>query len=468
VNVTFEEKDALNALLTIELNPEDYQPKVDAELKKYRTKANIPGFRPGKAPMGVIKKMVGTPMLVDEINKLASDSLFKHLEENKIDVLGQPLASKEQSEMDFENPSDFTFKFDLGLAPKFDLNITAKDKLVRYKITVPANEIDKEMDNNQRRFGKMLDIDITEGEQDTVKGMLTELDKDGNALEGGISEKETTVLLEMVKDKATQKSLIGKKIGDIVNVNIFKFFNDNEKVMASTVGLPAEGVKDLNKDFSLNITEVKRFEKANIDQDLFDQVLGKDIVKTEEEFRTKVSENMEQYYVSEAENQLDHTVSHLITDKHDSINLPDGFLKRWLVKSYPETYNEGNIEELYGKESNQLRRQLVTEKIVSEFKLEVTQEDVNQISVGYTAQMLRQYGMSNPDLETIRYFEEKNKEDKNYMRKIGDIAIDRKVTDQIKSIVTVKDKKIALEEFYKMIEKHNHEHNHDEGHEHNH
>ncbi len=460
MNVTFEEKDALNALLTIELNPADYQPKVDAELKKYRTRANIPGFRPGKAPMGVIKKMVGPSMLVDEINKLASESLFKHLEDNKIDVLGQPLASDDQSDMDFENPSDFTFKFDLGLAPKFDLNISAKDKLNRYQITIPEDEVEKEVDNNLRRFGKMLEIDKTEGDQDTVKGILTELDKKGEPFEGGVAEKESTVLLEMVKHKPTQKALIGKKVGDVVKVDIFKFFNDNEKVLASTVELPAEGIKDLNKDFKLEITEVKRFEKATLGQDLYDQVLGKDTVKTEDEFKAKLSENIEQYYKSEAENQLDHSVSHLISDKHESISLPDAFLKRWLVKTYPDNYNTENIDELYGKESDQLRRQLIMEKVVAEFKLEVTQEDVNQISVGYTAQMLRQYGMNNPDLETIRYFEEKNKEDKNYMRKIGDIAIDRKVTDHVKTMITVKDKKIALDAFYKMIEKHNHEHNH--------
>lgn len=460
MNVTFEEKDALNALLTIELNPEDYQPKVDSELKKYRSKAAVPGFRPGKAPMGVIKKMVGKAMLVDEINKLASETLFKHLEENKIDVLGQPLASEEQDEsMNFDNPTDFVFKFDLGLAPKFDLNITEKDKLTRYKITVPEDEVEKEVDNNQRRFGKMLDIDVSESDQDTVKGILTELDKDGNPLEGGVEGKETTVLLEMVKDKATKKALTGVKVGDLVKIDIFKFFNDNEKVLASTVELPAEGIKDLNKDFNLEVTELKRFEKAEVNQELFDQVFGKDTVTTVEDFKAKLAENIEQYYSSEAENQLDHSISHLIIDKH-TLNLPDEFLKRWLVKSYPDTYNTENIEEMYAKESNQLRRQLVTEKVIQEFKLEVTQEDLNQISIGYTAQMLRQYGISNPDMETIRYFEEKNKEDQNYMRKIGDIAIDRKVTEQVKTIVTIKEKKISLDEFYKMIEKHNAEHNH--------
>jgi len=461
VNVTFEEKDALNALLTIELNPEDYQPKVDAELKKYRGKASVPGFRPGKAPMGVIKKMVGKAMLVDEINKLASATLFKHLEDNKIDVLGQPLASEEeQEEMDFDNPENFVFKFDLGLAPKFDFNISDKDKVTRYNITVPADEVEKEVDNNQRRFGTMTEIETSEGEQDTVKGMLTELDKDGkNPQEGGVEGKETTVLLEMVKHKPTQKKLIGKKVGDVVKVDIFKFFNDNEKVLSSTVGLPAEGVKDLNKHFNLEITEVKRFEKAEVNQALFDQVLGAGAVSNEDEFKAKLAENIEQYYNSEAENQLDHTISHLIIEKHE-MELPDAFLKRWLVKSYPDTYNAENIDEMYSRESAQLKRQLISEKVISQYKLEVTQEDINQVSIGYTAQMLRQYGMNNPDLETIRYFEEKNKEDQNYLRRIGDIAIDRKVTDQVKSLVSIKEKKISMEDFYKLIEKHNAEHNH--------
>lgn len=460
MNVTFEEKDALNALLTIELNPEDYQPKVDQELKKYRSQAKVPGFRPGKAPMGVIRKMVGKAMLVEEINKLASETLFKHLEDNKIDVLGQPLASEEQDEnMDFDNPTNFVFRFDLGLAPKFDLNISTKDKLTRYVIEVPETELEKEIDNNQRRFGKMHDIDQTESDQDTVKGILTELDAKGNPLEGGVEGKETTVLLEMIEHKPTQKALMGKKVGDVVKVDIFKFFNNNEKVMASTMQLPAEGVKDLNKNFNLEITELKRFEKAELNQELFDQVFGKDVVTTEEDFRVKLAENLEQYYQSEAEHQLDHAISHLIMDKHE-MQLPDAFLKRWLVKSYPDSYTEENIEEQYSRESSQLKRQLIMEKVVSEFKLEITQEDLNQISVGYTAQMLRQYGISNPDLETIRYFEEKNKEDKNYMRRIGDIAIDRKVTEQVKSMVTIKDKKISVEDFYKMIEKHNAEHNH--------
>ena len=230
--------------------------------------------------------------------------------------------------------------------------------------------------------------------------------------------------------------------------------------MASTVGLPVEGIKDLNKTFELDITEIKRFQKAELNQELYDQVFGKDVVKTEEEFRTKLRENLEQYYGSEAEHQLDHSISHLIMDNH-KMELPDEFLKRWLIQTYPDNYNEENIDELYGRESDSLRRQLIMEKVVADFKLEITQEDINDVSIGYTAQMLRQYGMGNPDLETIRYFEQKNREeDPNYLRRVGDIAVDRKVTDQVKSMVTIKEKKTDVEAFYKMIEKHNAEHNH--------
>lgn len=459
MNVTFEEKDALNALLTIELTKDDYQPSVDSELKKYRNKAKIPGFRPGMAPMGMIKKMVGNAILVEEVNKLATNTLFNYLQENNIDVLGQPLASDEQAPIDFETQENFKLYFDLGLAPKFDLNFTPKDKLVRYNILVSDEELATEVDNNQRRYGKMLEIDMTETDQDTVKGLLTELDSNGEALEGGVEGKETTVLLELVKDADTQKSLLGKKVGDMVELDIFKFFNDNEKVLARTLELPVEGLNDINKTFKFEITEVKRFEKAEINQELFDLVFGEGAVSSEEEFKTKLKENIASYYNSEAEHQLEHSISHLIHDNH-SLTLPDAFLKRWLVKTYPDTYTDENIDEKYQHEAGHLRSQLITEKLVSEFKLEVSNEEIADVSYGYTVQLLRQYGLTNPDMETIKYFEQKNKEDRDFMRRVGDMAINRKVMQQIKSMVTIETKDIQVDDFYKMIEHHNHEHNH--------
>lgn len=460
MNVTFEEKDALNALLTIEFQPEDYQPRLDSELKKYRKNARIPGFRPGTAPMGMVKKMVGKALLVEEINRMASESLNNYIRENNLDILGQPISSNDhESVMNFDQPDTFTFHFDLGIAPKFDLNISDKDSLTRYAISIDDKTVDEEIDNNCRRYGKMNEIEMTETDQDSIKGLLTELDDKGEPFEGGVEGKESTVLLEMVKDEKLRKSLMGLKVGDTKDVDIFAFFNDNRKVLGSTLGLPEEGLNDLNKTFRLEVTELKRFTPAEVNQELFDTLFGKDAVSSEEEFRSKIRENLESYYASEAENQLDHMISHLILEKHNLV-LPDEFLKRWLMQSYEDTYNAENVDELYEQESNQLRNQLITEKVIEQFKLEVTEEEINQVSIGYTAQMLRQYGMGNPDLETIRYFEQKNKEDQNYMRRIRDIAVNRKVTDQVKSMITIVEQDINIEDFYKMIESHNHEHNH--------
>jgi len=460
VNVTLEKKDDLNAILSIELKPEDYKPGVEQGLRDYRKTAKVPGFRPGMAPMGMIKKMVGQSIYVDEVNKLANNALFSYLREHKIDILGQPINSEEkESIIDFDKEGDFVFYFDLGLTPQFELNISTKDKLTRYKIQVDDKELEKEMENLSRRYGSLEKIDVTEIEKDSVSGSLTELDSKGKPFEGGVENQQTTVLIEMVKDKRTQNKLIGLKVGDSIEIDIFKLFNDNEKVVASTVGLPAEGVKDLNKKFKFDITEVKRFIPSPIDQSLFDKVFGENVISSEEDFRVKLKENLETYYASEAENHVDHEVQHLIVDNH-KLELPDDFLKRWLQQTYPETYTPENTEDNYERESNGLRSQLVRERVLEQAEAKLTEEDITQASYGYTAQMLRQYGMTNPDFETIRQFEQQNRSDQNYMNQVRDLAVNQKVTQIVKSMVAIKEKEVSVEKFYDIINKHNEKHNH--------
>ncbi len=460
MNVTLEKKDDLNAILSIEIKPEDYKPGVTQSLKDYRKTAKVPGFRPGLAPMGMIKKMVGKSIFVEEVNKIANNALFSYLREQKIDILGQPINSEEkESEANFDEEGDFLFHFDLGLTPQFELNFTSKDKVTRHKLIVDDKEVDKEVENLCRRYGSLEKIDVTEVDKDSLSGTLTELDDKGNPLDGGVSDQTSTVLIEMVKDKKEQKKLIGVKVGDSVDVDIFKLFNGNEKVVASTVGLPAEGVKDLNKNFRFDITEVKRFIASEVNQSLFDKVFGENIVSSEEEFKDKLKGNLETYYASEAENHVDHEVQHLVVDKHD-LALPDEFLKRWLQQTYPDTYTPENTEDNYVKESNGLRAQLVREKVLEQHEAKLTEEDINQASYGYTAQMLRQYGMSNPDLPTIQQFEQQNRSDQNYMNQVRDIAVNQKVTQLVKGMISVKEKEVSVEKFYDMIQKHNEKHNH--------
>jgi trigger factor len=298
-----------------------------------------------------------------------------------------------------------------------------------------------------------------EQDNDSIKGTLTELDADGNAFEGGVTDKEATVLLEMVEHKATKKTLTGAKQYDEIKVDIFKLFKDNEGVIASTLELPKEGVSDLNKTFLFKVQEIKRYTPSEVNQELFDKLFGPDTIKTEEEFRAKIQENLEDYYKSEAEHSLDHGIGHVIMDNHP-IDLPDAFLKRWLIESYPDTYTSENIDERFDNEANTLRRQLVNEKFEKEYKFEVADEERDQASKSFTFQQLKNYGFPNPDMQTIEYFEQKNKEDEKYIQQVEDMVINQKINQQVKSMVTIKEKKVKVDAFYDIIKKHNEEHNH--------
>lgn len=460
MNTQFEKKDDLHAVLTVTIKPEDYKNPVEKQLKDYRRKASIPGFRPGMAPMGIVKKMVGKAILVDEVNTLANKMLFDYLKDNKINYLGKPILSDEKEQVaDWDKEGDFKFTFDLGLTPSFELNVSSKDKVTRYKIKVTDAEIEKEIEDHKRRFGSLEQIDATENDMDSVGGTLTELDDKGNALDGGIAGKNFRILIEMVEDKKTKAALIGVKPGDKLKVNIFKLYKDNEQVIASTLGIPREGVRDINKEFEMEVTEIQRFNPSPVDQSLFDKVFGEGQVSTEEEFRKKIASSLEEYYKGEAENMVDHEIQHILEDKHQ-IGLPDDFLKNWLIAEFPDNYNAENIDELYDKESDSLRHQLINDKIMDQFKLEVTEEDIRQASIGFTIQQLRQYGMQDPDVETIQYFEQKNREDKNYLNRVQDMVVNRKVIEQVKQLITIKEKDISVEKFYEHIRKHNEEHNH--------
>jgi trigger factor len=460
MKVTLNKTDDLNAVIEVQLTPEDYKETVSGELRAYRKKANIPGFRPGNAPMGMIKKMVGKSIYLEEINKLANRGLVNYIVENKLNVVGQPLISDSKDPIaDFDKEEDFTFFFDIGMAPEFSINLSEKDKMTRYKIEVGVKEIDEEIVNVSKRYGILEPIEKAEQDTDSIKGTLTELDSDGNAFEGGVQDKEATVLLEMIEDKKTKDALIGAVEYAEIKLDIFKLFKDNEGVIASTLQLPKEGIPDLNKTFLFKVQELKRYTPANIDQELFDKLFGPGTIKDEEEFKAKIKENLEDYYKGEAEHMLDHGLGHLILDKH-KLKLPDTFLKRWLIESYPDTYNTENSDEKFSAEADTLRRQLVNEKFESEHKIEINEQERGEASRAFTFQQLKNYGFPNPDMQTVEYFEQKNKEDQKYMQQVDDMVMTQKINQLVKSMITIKEKKVKVDAFYDMIKKHNEEHNH--------
>ncbi|MEJ6786426.1 MAG: trigger factor [Bacteroidota bacterium] len=455
MNVSFEKKDELNAIISVIVTNDDYQENLNKQFKDYRKKAKIPGFRPGTVPMGMIKQMIGKSALFEEVNRLTSEALYKHLQENTIDILGQPMTSTERKgETDFDNYGDFTFHFDLGLAPIFDLNISSKDKLTRYEVELDQKEVATEVKNLRRQNGKLETKDKSETENDSVVILVTEVDKKGEHKEGGVFEQEVTVLPEVVKHSKTKKQLVGVSTGDELNLNIFDLFNDNEMVIKQSLGIEQEAIATLNKTFKAIVKEIRQVVPAELNQEFFDLVMGPGAVKDEKEFEAKIEENLGSYYQAEAEKQLDAEVNKIL-EKNHSFVLPDAFLKRWLQETKPETYSPETIDEQYAKESVVLHKQLIREKIAEQENVEVTDEDVNQTSFAYTAQMLRQYGLNNPDPSMVQNFEAKNREDKNYIMRIRDVVVEKKVLDKVKDLITIKSKKLAVDKFYDEVKKFN-------------
>ncbi|MFT5952282.1 MAG: trigger factor [Bacteroidia bacterium] len=455
MNLSFEKKDDLNAIISVIVTNDDYQENLNKQFKDYRKKAKIPGFRPGTVPMGMIKQMIGKSALFEEVNRLTSEALYKHLQENTIDILGQPMTSTEKKgETDFDNYGDFTFHFDLGLAPIFDLNIGSKDKLTRYEVELDQKEIATEVKNLRRQNGKLETKDKSETENDSVVILVTEVDKKGEHKEGGVFEQEVTVLPEVVKHSKTKKQLVGVSTGDELSLNIFDLFNDNEMVIKQSLGIEQGAVANLNKTFKAIVKEIRQVVPAELNQDFFDLVMGPGAVKDEKEFEAKIEENLGLYYQAEAEKQLDAEVNKIL-EKNHSFVLPDAFLKRWLQETKPETYSPETVDEQYAKESVVLHKQLIREKIAEQENVEVTDEDVNQTSFAYTAQMLRQYGLNNPDPSMVQNFEAKNREDKNYLMRIRDVVVEKKVLDKVKDLITIKSKKLAVDKFYDEVKKFN-------------
>lgn len=459
MNVSLEKKSELQALLTMRLSKDDYQPKVEEQLKKFRKTARIPGFRPGTAPMGMVRKMVGQNILVEEVNRLASDTLSSYLSENKIDILGYPLSSKEhEAVLNFNDEgSDFVLYFDLALSPEFELALNKKDKLTLYKVKVSDKEIDAEIQEVLKRYSTRIPVEVSESENDTLKVNLTELNGEGEPLEGGVAEKSTTILPEMITDEATRKLFSGVKNGATVKADIFKVFNDNQRMLTSVLGIPEEGLNDLEKVFRFEITEINKIQPGELGQELYDQLFGPNTISTEAEFREKIRESLEQRYQGDAEHILNHELDNLVLEKH-GFNLPDELLKRWLLETKAENYTTENIEERYASERDALRYQLIRDKVVETQGIQISYEDVKQMNIVYTYQMFAQYGMSSYGHDMVERFAQRQEQDQEHMRRMHDLVISRKVSEYFRSAITVDEKEVNVDKFSEILDAHNKTH----------
>ncbi|MFN6076244.1 MAG: trigger factor [Fluviicola sp.] len=372
MNVTRQEVNAETAKLTVSVSQADYQTNVSASLEKYRKQAKVPGFRPGKVPMGLIQKQYGKAVLAEEINKLVSEALYKYIAENKLDILGNPIPT-EGSEVkgDFNNPSDFEFEYEIGYSPAINLDLSNKSKYDYVKVKVDAELITKQIDDLRRRYGKLVSSDIV-GEKDMILAQFVELDETGEIKAGGIMHSSTTSM-EFVEDKAAKKALIGKKIGDKVTISATAITR-GEADKAALLGVKIEDLASHGDSYQMTINDVKVMELADLNEELFARLFPDNSVKSEADLKEKIKEDLSGMFSNDSDRLLTREIYRDLVDKTD-VKLPNDFLKRWIQLSNDKPISKEQIEADYDNYSKDLKWQLIQGHIFKANEIKVDSKD---------------------------------------------------------------------------------------------
>lgn len=449
MNITFEAPDKINGLMTITLESADYQPEVDKTLKDYRKRANIPGFRPGQAPMGMIKRQFGTSVKVDAVNKILGEKLYDYVRENKIQMLGEPLSSEQQEALDFESDQPLTFKFDIAVAPEFEAKLSAKDKIDYYNITVDDKMIDQQVEMYQSRAGQYEKVEQFDAEQrDMLKGDLREVGKDG-----GIEVSDAVLMPQYIKVEDQKKLFDGCKLGDIITWNPRKAYPESDVEVSSLLKIQKEDVKDHEGDFTFQITEISRFVKAELNQALFDQTFGEGAVKDEKEFREKIAAIISQQFKADADYKFLLDVRAHMEKKVGKLEFPEAILKRVMKNNNKDRKDvEEFVEKNFEASIKELGWHLIKEQLVAAQGIQIDDNDLKQVAKEAARAQFAQYGMSNvPDEYLDNYAQEMLKKREN-ADGLVDRAVDVKLTAALKNVVKLNEKDITLEDFQKMLQ----------------
>ena len=447
MNISFEAPDKVNGLMAITLEKEDYQGEVEKTLKDYRKRANIPGFRPGQAPMGMIKRQFGASVKVDAINKMLGEKLYEYIRENKIQMLGEPLPSEQQEQLDFESDAPLTFKFDIAVAPEFKAELTGKDKVDYYNITVDDKLIDQQVEMYQSRAGQYEKAEQYDAEQrDMLKGDLREVGK-----EGGIELSEISLMPQYIKVDDQKKLFDGCKLGDVITWNPRKAYPDNDAEVSSMLKIQKEEVKDHEGDFTFQVTEISRYVKAPVDQKLFDQVYGEGNVKDEKEFRQKIADQISQQFKSDSDYKFLLDVRAHMEKKVGKLEFPEAILKRVMLNNNKDK-GADFVEKNFEASIKELGWHLIKEQLVAAQDIKIEDGDLKNVAKEAARAQFAQYGMSNiPDEYLENYAQEMLKKREN-VDGLVDRAVDVKLTAALKNVVKLNEKDITLEDFQKLLQ----------------
>ena len=449
MKITRENINELNAVLKVKVEKTDYEEKVENVLKDYRKKATIKGFRPGMVPIGLVKKMYGRAVKIDEINKCVTENIQKYLTDEKIEILGDPLAkTDEQENIDFDARDEFDFSFELGLTPSIELGISQKNKVPFYSIAIDEKMKNDYISNYTRRYGELSKAEVTK-EKDILKGKIEALDNNGSLVADGPANDFSSLAVDIIKDEEIKKSFIGLKVNESVDFDIKKAFpNDNE--IAGLLKKKKEEVEGIEGNFRFTVSEITRFHPAEIGKELFDKIYGEGVVNNEEEFATKIEGEIAASLKTESDFKLMQDIKKLTIEKTD-FQLPDDFLKRWLLKVNEKTTAE-QIDKEFDSFRSDLKWQLIKNKVAKENEIKITGEELQKEAENITRIQFRQYGLFYATDEQIANYGKETLKREEDAKRIADKILDDKVIGILKDVVKIEEKSVTAEEFNKLFE----------------
>ena len=450
MNVTKNQIDDLNATIKIQLDKEDYATRVSDALKDYQKKAVIDGFRKGKTPFGIIKKMYGKAVLIEEINKLIGESLSNYIQENDLNILGEPLPSEtEQKELNLDE-ENFEFVYDIALAPVMNVKLSKREKVPYYIIKVDDEMIDKQIESICKSNGELISVDTIEGSE-YVKGELIELGEDGKPKEGGIHVEDASLSVEHMKDEEQVKIFTGKQAGNEVIFNPSKAY-PNKTDYAALLQISKEEAEHVTSDFCFIISEIKRYVEAEVNQALFDKIYGEGNVKSVEEFRARVKEDLAKQFRAHSEYRLTVDARDKMLKKNEDVVLPEAFLKRWMLATNKELTQEA-VDKDFNSYRDEFKWQLIKGDMIKENNIKVEDEDMKAVGREVAAAQLQQYGLYGLSDEQLDGFAVRLLENEKQRASLYDRALENKIFSVIKEGVKLEEQEISMEDFGKLFEK---------------
>jgi len=439
MNITRENKDALNAVVTVAIEKDDYATKVEKILTDYRKTANIPGFRKGHVPMGMVKKQYGKAVLIDEVNKLIQDGLNKYLTEEKLDVLGQPLP-KSQDDINWDG-DNFAFEFELGLAPEFEVNVKGKKAITQYNIVADEKMIDDQVVNIQKQYGKLI-AQKTVAKDSEITGIYTKNEEEG-------INNQVTLTLDKFKGKATEKQFVGAKAGDVITLKTKGLYSDDHELMHA-LKVEHDKAHGLAIEVNFEISEINQRELADLDQELFDKLFGKDTVKTVSELKGKIKEDAEKQFVQQSDQKLLNDVTEYLVDS-TKFDLPAEFLTKWMQTAGEKEMDEATAKEEYEKSEKSLRYQLIEAKIMEANGLKVDFEDVKESAKNMIKVQMAQFGQMNPSDKELDDISARVLSNQDEVRRLSEQVVSQKLLTLYKEKANIKTKELTYDKFVKEV-----------------